>query len=477
MARRRAATTTGVDTGAIAAAAAALGNNDVTTHTVVAAAHPAGARWKGGSKLKGLSPRPASTHDWGSRLVDASHDPEEIGRAITCGLKRRSRSLSMIRNVDFIQTGGITRRRSDDIRYWRESQDPAMASPISSTGPGAEDVEILSIDKSMMKPESVPEEPHSPVQPFQFGDMTCMTEMASMNLKITEAASLETRIGGIENRLGRVESVVTQLCDAVPDFQPHVDHPARPAPFAPPNPSEYQTHAQDAEGSTRPSTCSSDHHSAASKSSFADSPTYVGSIREQSPPKPHFDASNRSTSTGTIRGAATTASFPTVPKDMSTALTIEHYTTIMALLETERAARQALEAQVKNLSYRIDFMANVPENNKPLRNGSPLTGRLLSETSAFDIDDDEEEDVSAPNEPGRTRHSLSQEDSGIATEGFDDDENSESYATPYEDKVFDTINGDQDFSKAEARALSLSLLTMGNGMAPLAMQPISPGAI
>ncbi|KAG8419867.1 hypothetical protein J3458_004697 [Metarhizium acridum] len=91
--------------------------------------------WAGGSKLTGLSPRPASSQDRGTRKAGLGDDPSEIGRAISSeahGLKRRSRSLSVMPSLE-LASQGVVRRRSAEIRYWRESYAAPFMSPTSTT--------------------------------------------------------------------------------------------------------------------------------------------------------------------------------------------------------------------------------------------------------------------------------------------------------------------------------------------------------
>jgi hypothetical protein len=119
----------------------------------------------------------------------------------------------------------------------------------------------------------------------------------------------------------------------------------------------------------------------------------------------------------------------------------------MALLETERSARQALEAQVKTMGYQISVMA------KSLSNDFPASKPSISEQSAFDYDDEEEEDRGANNIMGET---LVQQDSGLASTSPDEDEISPTYVTPIEEAndeglVMRTKND---------RTLSLSRITM-----------------
>ncbi len=176
----------------------------------------------------GLSPRPASAHGRGSRplSVAADEDPNEIGRAITSDHvaeythRRRSRSLSGL--PDLAEGTSHSRRRSDEIRYWRESYGPGFMSPLSSGNEadygdnGDDDTGAVSFSM----PDSPTAEhppPKTPPQPFTFGSIASMNEMAGM--KITQAASFEARFGSLEARLTKLERVVSQLCHAVPGFR------------------------------------------------------------------------------------------------------------------------------------------------------------------------------------------------------------------------------------------------------------------
>ena len=150
------------------------------------------------SVVTGLSPRPASTHARTSRLVNMeSADDGEIGQAITSEgdevqprvTRRRSRSVSELRYGPEVDA----RRRSDEIRWWRQSYDPAFMSPLSSDLPEADEPPSATSD-------SVP-------QPFNFSAQ-------DDGMKITDAATLSSRVATLETRVHRLEKVVTQLCHA-----------------------------------------------------------------------------------------------------------------------------------------------------------------------------------------------------------------------------------------------------------------------
>ncbi|KAI3534708.1 hypothetical protein CSPX01_11852 [Colletotrichum filicis] len=417
-------------------------------------------------ELAGLSPRPASTHVRGSRLFTDDDDPEEIGRAITSDVsqKRRSRSLSGMQNPE---GRSEVRRRSDEIRYWRESYDPAfIASPASSNIPDHENQFT-----GMAPPMSMPESPieqgqvHTPPQPFSFGNLTHMNVMAGM--KITQAASIETRIETLEERMHRVEDVVTHLCNSVPGFQIHMSQPQRLAPSVPgSNPSSQTTSTavnpalQQLSRQQAPvSRYSSSAHSKESHTSFGETPTYVGSLQLPA-------SMNRPTSNSTIRGVTSLPALSRVePNRAQETFTADHYTMLLALLETERASRQALESQVKKLTRRLNMISGPSGHGRmSLAMEPPPTAKSFGSVSAFDQDSSDEEEETA----SRNRQFLA-EDSGVGTGPGDEDSYSEVFATPREEQhhgygAFGEELRDEDEDpqrKKAARTLSLSQMTLG----------------
>jgi hypothetical protein len=440
-------------------------------------------------ELAGLSPRPASTHGRSSKVLAGEDDPNEIGRAITSdsvGLRRRSRSLSGLPDVG--ENSGSARRRSDEIRYWRESYDPAFMSPMSSNAPEGDDTRELDVD---LPDTAEMGKPKTPPQPFNFGSIASMNEMAGM--KITQAASLETRIGSIEARMRRMEKVVTQLCNAVPNFQVQLNAPERSGTSVPAsdpsftyttlttstaalNPSIYQTISHDLKSSSR---YSSSRHSDDSHShmSFGEAPTFIGSLHPSAGLGPM--SAHRPTSNSTVRGAT---SLPALPREITGPFTADHYTTLLALVETERSARQALEAQVKKLGQRLNIMslsAVSPGEDRSQVLDPPPTAKSFGQMSAFDDDeeeDDEDDDQGAAGLQGRP---MIPEDSGIATGGPEDEDEetySDDFATPREERTFGAFGeelreDDDPKRKKAARTLSLSQLTLNKGSIPTSPLP------
>ncbi|KAL8370813.1 hypothetical protein RB595_000923 [Gaeumannomyces hyphopodioides] len=371
----------------------------------------------------GLSPRPVSSHARGSRLIHPDEDPTMIGRAITSDIageyaqKRRSRSLSGLDLPGIPGSSGGTRRRSDEIRYWRESYGPSYLSPLSSMHPENEgenaefndndDTGVLSVDPSQAPSTIQPSTevpPKTPPQPFNFGSFATMNEMAGM--KITQAVGLDERMGSLESRTHRLERVVNQLCHSVPGFKGPMEELAaghgRGAPRSVPvatgfdlpapspgvfgaNPSApaipraaLQAISLDlsGEGASSSSRYSYSRQSAettegnGSRMSFGDGQTFIGSMHPPSSAAtqtlsiPAVSARSaapspglRPTSTSTVRGATS------LPALAAAAGAQEHLLTssvdaLAAQLEAERAARAALEVQVKKLSERMNTLSS-----------------------------------------------------------------------------------------------------------------------
>ncbi len=88
-------------------------------------------------------------------------------------------------------------------------------SPISSNnGPDNDDTGAVSV--SIPDSPAMERPPKTPPQPFTFGSIAKMNEMAGM--KITQAASIEMRMGALEAYVRKLERVVDQLCHSVPGF-------------------------------------------------------------------------------------------------------------------------------------------------------------------------------------------------------------------------------------------------------------------
>ncbi|KAM7219150.1 hypothetical protein V8F06_005447 [Rhypophila decipiens] len=482
----------------------------------------------------GLSPRPASSHGRAASRLGGSGDPEdpsEIGRAITSDIggaggagvgRRRSRSLSGLQDINVARPG--TRRRSDEIRFWRESYDPGFMSPLSLNAPDDPDADDTGVI-DMGAPESSANDhpPKTPPQPFNFGSIS--NEMVGM--KITQAVSIDTRIGNLESRARKLERVVDHLCRAVPGFRtPVADVPPTERPSTadqpgflftnavPPTiPAIYQTPPAGGKG-PRPRSASrhsveTDTHS---QMSFGDAPTFVGSLHppSTSPAQPHPQTTattnapppainiDRPTSTSTVRGAT---SLPALGQNTSSNNNPDQYSNLVAQLEAERAARLELEAQVKKLSERLNTLSTTmfamvrdPAKSRsqerltqhtPGGSPAPPTPKMLAvpspqgvakTSSVFETDDEDDDEQQPGAKESKSGIEGARPDSVVTEE-------QEDFQTPFErpplygafgeelrpdDDDDDEVQGESDGGsdhkrKKAARTLSLSQLTLGKG--------------
>ncbi|KAH8602787.1 hypothetical protein B0O99DRAFT_679773 [Bisporella sp. PMI_857] len=398
----------------------------------------------------GLSPRPASSHARDSRYLADVNDEEPIGVAVTCHPNRRSRSLGELRET--MMSHQVTRRRSDEIRYWRESYDPGLLSPMSSNKADAEGEEPINIEGPPL-PE---QEPEKLTQPFNFGPLG---EMAGM--KITQAASLESRVLRLEKRVNEVDKVLSRM-HTRSSTDPLIlqDPPSRtsrrgrsgsgPRPktdeseISLPNNHLYrgvqQTHPlhpksqfrSSSYGSTRPSTTSTTN---SQRMSFENtSHAFLSSTEPTELSTSRQNARPLSTST-TIRGVP--SSSPTHSKGEG--LTGEHYTTLTNMILAEQAARQDLEAVVKDLQQQLyQQLQMIRASRLPLPGTTSVPGG--GTFSTFDDSDEE----------GQLAH--------------DDFRTPNEERTHFGDEIFGDVKS--NIETTAPRTLSLSQMTLGKGAPP-----------
>jgi hypothetical protein len=402
----------------------------------------------------GLSPRPASTQARDSKFISDSEIDGAVGIAVTSGShpNRRSRSLGELRGA--VPQNIIIRRRSDEIKYWRESYDPGLLSPLSSTKADAE--EPIQLDRPELPLENLPQEQP---QPFNFGPMG---EMAGM--KITQAASLETRVQRLEHRVHQVERGIVQIHRGT-SREPLLFHssPKRNSRDRSGSTNRPRTDCSDVTltkqqmhreqpgsepygrqnrsssyGSSRPSTNSVENSYTPSFDNFSH-PNLLPSEEHETLASHHATARPLSTST-TIRGLS-----PTLSKDSH--LTGEHWTALTNMLLAEQAARQHLEALVHDLQQQIHAMRSSNLSNGvsyPTPESDHLADPIKNEVggqSSFEADD-------------------SSDDEGRYAQ--------EEFQTPNEENghLSDDIFGDAKVASAKntPRTLSLSQLTLGKGI-------------
>ncbi|KAJ4268413.1 hypothetical protein NW762_002476 [Fusarium torreyae] len=409
--------------------------------------------------LAGLSPRPASSHGRESRQDQTEDNSNEIGRAITSdlpGMRRRSRSLSGLPEAE--EGHGHARRRSDEIKYWRESYDPTFMSPVSShDAPEGEGIASADVEEAQHVEEEHSQQ--SQAEPFNFGSFADMKQVGGM--KITHAANLETRINNLESRVYRLEQVLDRMCDTAPNWRPRAEPPDRPAP-----PIQVEEHSRAASSGYQVDRIKRVYERDSNRPGGYQRASQRGSVFLD----PHSSAfltegnMDRPTSTATIRGAT---SLPNILKVTPEPFTSEHYTTLLALIHTERSAREALETQVKTLGHQMSILSNSVTMNGGY--DPPPTAKSFGDRSAFDHDDDEDNLAALAIVTRSQSRLIDPEDSGIGTHHGDESEYSDTFETPREEGGHsfgafgeDLDKEDQAQSKA-ARTLSLSQLTMGRG--------------
>jgi hypothetical protein len=382
--------------------------------------------------ITGLSPRPASAH---GREVADEHDAEAIGRAVSIDIlasHRRSRSLSQL--PDITDGQGLVRKRSEEIRYWRESQNPAPLSPgLSSLNrEEPETVDPVTEAHEEIQPTI------TPPQPFNFGSVSLM--------KITEAATLEDRVATLESQNQKLERLVAKLYQVVPGISPYSGtfEPIARDVHAPPSVTYGATtsgavatasvQGKELHDVDPPSTSYST--SQRSNQSFEDDgQTFIGSIHPSTKEAP------RPISNVTIRGAT---SLPSLPKDIPGGFTSDHYNSLKMLLDAERSARQALEVRVAKLTQTVNLMSRTTHKLET----DPPPG-VYPNVSTFEHDDDDEdmEPLSA---------SIDDASDSFRTPG-------DEYPVPeygaYDDESHDDV--DDGSRKRAARTLSLGQLTHG----------------
>ncbi|KAK5635829.1 hypothetical protein RRF57_011541 [Xylaria bambusicola] len=388
---------------------------------------PTGSRLRDDSiDILGLTPRPASTH---GNDIGHDHDPESIGRAVSVDIfpaRRRSRSLSQLQDVS--EEHGLVRKRSEEIRYWRASHSVGLLSPDLSVSQNEDPETTDATEPTTETNEEGSRLVHTPPQPFNFGPLHTM--------RITQAASLEDRVATLEVQNQKLEKLVSQLfhvvagidrySEALSPTSPSIAHQGTSSAAA-------QTPSRQNLPSDAGPIPSGYSVSEQSNVSFEDEQTFIGSVHPSTRDAP------RPISNVTIRGAA---SLPSLLRDASGAFIPEYVNTLQAMLDTERAARHALELRVTKLSHTIDMMSLAIDKlgaNPP----APMN------ISVFDHDDDDD-------------------DMGPPSASIDDD--SEAFKTPHEEQPIhdyglfgDDVPDETDDGsrKRAARAISLGQLTLG----------------
>lgn len=441
----------------------------------------------------GLSPRPASAHGRASRLAGQAEteteSPDDIGRAITSdsstGARRRSRSLSGLQDHAGVQP--CSRRRSDEIRHWRASYDPAFISPLAFNA--QEDIDDPGMAEAAT-PESpvVERPPKTPAQPFNFGSLS--KKMVGMN--ITQAANMDTRLVGLESRTLQLERVVERLSNLIPSLNGAVDAENTAWPGSSQRLMEPESHGE-VLTETSP-TCTGPPQPPSS--SATNTQSLITAAEVPGPPR------SRPTSNSTVRAAS---SMPIMGRETGHSIDARHADAIAQLqndLDAERAARQALEAQVKRLSEHVNALSTTmfalmrgPSESRSqerlaasLAASSSLPGPLrtlgLAPATVFETDEEDDPGLRAQSSSGGVPSSSWGVPSSLATTTSLDEEDmtEDDFETPREESAPSILcgtlgeelgpdDGDglgEDDPKREktVRTLSLGRLTLRTGPRP-----------
>lgn len=420
----------------------------------------------------GLSPRPASAQAKGSKAPSEEGNCGSIGMAITSGNhpNRRSRSLGQLRDAAML-AGGISRRRSDEIRHWRASYDPSgPLSPLSSNKAETEEA-LLVNDLESPRPMESRDQP----QPFNFGHLSGLSGM-----KITQAADLATRVDRIESRLVEMEKAVYQIHRRLNENgdnvalqdppkggkrdrsfstrRPQTDSSEMTLPVLP-----RHRHWHEFGAPNRLSSNTSHRPTSSSYNSYHPDfdeavPTpYVTTTDDRVHLRSSHNTGRPLSTSTTIRGLQ--SSSPTIQKDAP--LTIEHYTNLTNMLQAEQSARRNLENIVLALQQRLDLYPSVASTTYPTPDSVTGEGAILDATSSAkstseDFGADSDDDVCA--ETPEVFQTPSEESGG----------------PNFGDEVFGTAKGNGigstrlsiDTGKSDARTLSLSQMTLRKSVQP-----------
>ncbi|KAG6289699.1 hypothetical protein E4U46_002364 [Claviceps purpurea] len=438
--------------------------------------HHESNRWTCGSRLAGLSPRPASSHGRTSK-EDANDDPNEIGRAIFSdaqGLKRRSRSLIFTPCSDVTSTSspprGKARRRSAEIRYWRDGYAAPLISPVADEeymhlpmqGTGKLETQLetgleqeFELEERPLRPQLQPEpqpvrtlgsssspkeRPATPTPPrpstmsHQDEEEERETDRSKSPARSVNStgpgwadpSAYERQASDLETRMSRLESIVLQLGNSLSVLrqqsierrlsgsrQLHGQNSNREIHSMLMQSSDMSFVGQGRYSVNRLSTC----HSNTSKTTFGELGEVTPRATILSPMVPsHQRQRNVAEDTRPSSGN----------------ITSEQYANLLALLESERLGRGELEAQVRSLGDQMHLMSkSVTYTTSTDQSDSPSLNRTtsLGEESVWNHDEEDDRQLIAPRYPFNPQ---SLDDSGIATDIPLYDEYTEAFVTPAE---------------------------------------------
>lgn len=351
-----------------------------------------------------------------------------IGCAITSGSnpKRRSRSAGAGRDYSSKEHRMSPiqwrqwRRRSDEIRYWRES-----AGEVSSA---CEAISSMGIDMPSLAPKPSRGEETARDRLSQSDDdhATAADQEEDFNFGLPAHAVPSPEPISVEERLVTLEIKVMDFEYALSKLQATLQSPRDPGP---PDCEGMNPPMFDDAGRSRrppmppyhPGRPSQDSSPPASSHGV---PMTPASQKSQAPPRTPPSRSTgrlhpRPTSVATTLkgGSAARVSRPQTPH-----LTIEHYTTLITLIRREQSARQRLEDEVSHLQQQLRLL-----HPPPVATFRDFSGRHAQSPDVASASD------------GRRYRGRPRSDDAETTETTDTDEASfyEAYVTPIERREFE----------------------------------------
>ena len=289
---------------------------------------------------------------------DHAMEGENIGFAVTSGSnpRRRSRSVGAFRDaakehrMSPIQWH-CWRRRSDEIRHWRESTD-ATSHGVDPAGFSGSKAQQVTTDLGLGIPEGVSSSTHIVTENedkvdvdnnFQFGlpagDIQSQERIGLEERMIT----LEIKLMDFEYAISKLQADSTSPIDGGSSHLPNVgtsEHEQSPAPFA-------------LQHSTERIVAPYTEYSPATiyGSSLDNTP-----ITPQSAFKNPHDNRNIQPHVRPTSVATTLKPGPAGQRSSFSGLTLEHYSTLITLIRHEQSARHHLEDQVAMLQQQIQLL-------------------------------------------------------------------------------------------------------------------------
>lgn len=296
-------------------------------------------------------------HDMQDRRVDQA----SIGFAITSGSnpKRRSRSADDLRDAPKEHRMSPIqwrrwRRRSDEIRYWRESADENAPESRQPSPDRALTRRQGFVEQTPPLPE---EREHTPPPPpdaseFNFGLSSGATQSQEHITLEERLVTLEIKLMDFEYAISKLQADIQTVDIKSPteDISQHYE--------ASPNPPSNPTFLQPPLKPTIENSPTSNYdQSPESTPGIQQAPFGIHHPRNQPKPRPTSIAT-------TLKPANEHRN----SRNSMTELTIEHYTTLITLIRREQSARIRLEEQVSDLQQELHSLkAPSPSSLRDIR--------------------------------------------------------------------------------------------------------------